>query len=144
MDLLATVQTNAHVTARHDDGIGLFGEADGALLRLLGRLALHVLCLALRGDFVRVLQSVNAFDFEGQPVDQYDLLHTPSPCYLLLRVLNEDAVVNECEVLAAQVVVDRQYQRRVLRIILAKFILAQCGEFEIYFAEHYLLLHAWG
>ena len=47
--LLAAVEADAHVAAWHDDGVGLLGEADGALRHFFlgGRHSLDVLHLTL-------------------------------------------------------------------------------------------------
>lgn len=45
--------------------------------------------------------------------------------------------------MATLAVINRYDKRCILLIILAKLILGQGGEFEIYHAKHDLLLHAW-
>lgn len=144
LQLLAAVETNAHVAARHYYGIGLLTETNGALRHLFLRRGhpLHVLHLALVIDFVRVVQAEDRLYLERHPVYQHYLFGAADARYFVLGVFCEHAVVDECVVLTLLAVVNRYDQGSVLFVLLCQLEVHQSRHLEVNHPEYYLLLHA--
>lgn len=110
----AAVYAAAQVAARHDDGVAVDAHADGALLvRVLLRLALYWLCIVL-GACRLQLKTIDAFDLEGQSVDDERLLDEADFFEVLFPVVAaEHVVADKGDVFGVFVVVYRNHQGKV-------------------------------
>ena len=106
LKLLAAVEADAHVAARHYNGIGRLGHAECALLRLVLCGTFDFFYLALAGDFVGVGEAENALNLKRHPIDQYNLFNATGARDLLLGVLRKNTIVNESEILPILAVID--------------------------------------